>query len=180
MHRLFVALRPPREIRDTLSATMTGVPGARWQDDSRLHLTLRYIGEVERPVAETAAALLAVRAPAPRVALAGVGRFDRRARTEALWAAVSPHDALAALHRKIDHALVRVGLKPEGRAYLPHFTIARLSRGVGSEAQIARWLADHASLSSAQFALPYLILYESFLGRGGARYEAVARQPLTA
>lgn len=158
---------------------MTGVPGARWQDDEQLHLTLRYIGEVERPVAEDVAAVLAgVRAPAPCVALAGVGGFDKRGRTEALWAGVAPHDALAALHRKVDQAIVRVGLEPERRAYLPHITVARISREAGGKSEVARWLAAHAGLSSQMFQLPHVTLYESHLGREAARYETIARWPL--
>ena len=66
MHRLFVALRPPPEIRRRCLAAMAGgPPGWAWQDEAQLHVTLRFIGEVERPVAEDiAAALGAVRAPA--------------------------------------------------------------------------------------------------------------------
>lgn len=179
MHRLFTALRPPREIRERLLAITGGLLGARWQDDAQLHLTLRYIGEVESRVAEDVAdALAAIKAPAPNIALAGVGRFERRGRTDAIWAGVTPHDMLAALHRKVDHALVRIGLRPESRAYLPHITVARLARVAGAEAQVARWLREHAALSSNTFPLPHLALYESFLGRAGARYAAVARWPL--
>src|SRR5687768_8380838 len=58
MHRLFVGLRPPPAIRARLLALMGGVTGARWQDDSQLHLTLRFIGEVERPRAEDIATAL--------------------------------------------------------------------------------------------------------------------------
>ncbi|MEH3038439.1 MAG: RNA 2',3'-cyclic phosphodiesterase, partial [Sphingomonas paucimobilis] len=120
MHRLFVALRPSPAMRRKLLDIMDGVDGARWQDEEQLHVTLRYIGEVERPVAEDIAiALQAVHAPAFDLALSGVGRFDTGSRGRALWAGVTPQDAVAALHRKVDHALVRVGLPPEGRAFLP-------------------------------------------------------------
>ncbi len=180
MHRLFVALRPPPATRAMLKIVMHGVDGARWQDDEQLHLTLRYIGEVERPVAEdVAAALAGVRAPVPNVTLVGVGRFDKRGRTDALWARVAPHDALAALHCKVDQALVRVGLAPERRAYLPHITLARMSRGKGAEVEVARWLADHAGIASQPFDLPYLTLYESHLGREATRYETIARWPMS-
>ena len=65
MHRLFVALRPPPAIRAALIDAMDAVPGARWQDDEQLHVTVRFLGEVERPVAEDAAlALSQVVAPA--------------------------------------------------------------------------------------------------------------------
>jgi 2'-5' RNA ligase len=178
MIRLFVALRPPPSIRAQLAATMTGVLGARWQDDDQLHVTLRFIGEVERPVAEdVAAALGQVQADTPTVALHDVGRFERRGATTALWAGLAPQDALAALHRKVDQACVRAGLAPEGRAYLPHVTLARLARGVaGPDAD--RWIAAHAGLASAPFAMPHLVLYESILTRDGARYEPVMRWPL--
>ena len=120
MHRLFVALRPPPAIRAQLAALMGGVPGARWQDDEQLHLTLRFIGEVERPLAEdVVAALGQVHAPAIAVSLSGVGQFVKRGRADALWAGVAPHDALAALHRKIDAALVRIGLPPEFAGVAP-------------------------------------------------------------
>lgn len=179
MHRLFVALRPPPPIRALLSAAMGGVPGARWQDDEQLHLTLRFIGEVDGRVAEDVALALGhVHAPAIEVALAGVGAFDKDGRVNALWAGVTPHDALAALHRKVDHAMVRVGLAPEGRTYLPHITLARLPRSMGMGVEIERWCADHAGLSSAPFTIEHLCLFASTLGTGGARYEAVDRWPL--
>ena len=179
MHRLFVALRPPPTVRAALLSLEDGVPGARWQSDEQLHLTLRFVGTVERPVAEDLAACLAqVVAPAVRVSLAGVGRFERRGATEALWAAVAPHDPLTRLHRKIDQACTRAGLVPERRAYLPHITLARFSRSAGLSPAIDRWLADHTGLASAPFDLTNVVLYESHLGGEGARYEAVARWPL--
>jgi RNA 2',3'-cyclic 3'-phosphodiesterase len=179
MHRLFVALRPPATIRDLLADSMDGVPDARWQDDAQLHLTLRYVGEVDRRVAEDAAeALSTIAAPAAEVAIAGVGRFEHKGRTEALWAGVAPHSALSALHRKVDRALVSAGLAPERRAYLPHVTLARLPRGAGAEVEVAAWLVRHAALASAPFTMGEMILYESRLGRAGASYTAVAEWPL--
>jgi 2'-5' RNA ligase len=158
---------------------MAGVPGARWQDDEQLHLTLRFIGEVDRRVAEDVVlALGQVHAPAIDVALSGVGAFEKSGRIDALWAGVAPHDALAALHRKVDHAMVRVGLPPEGRTYLPHITLARLSRPMGMGIEIERWRAANAGLSSVPFTIGHLCLFASTLGSGGAHYEAIERWPL--
>lgn len=179
MHRLFVALRPPPEIRSRLATTMLGVPRARWQDDAQLHLTLRFIGTVDRPVAEDiAAALAGVSAVAPRVALAGVGRFEHRGKTDTLWVGLAPHDALAALHQKVDRALVQAGVAPDLRKYLPHISVARLARGAGVEPEVERWVAVHAGLASPTFEMAHLVLYESRLSHGGSAYEAVARWPL--
>ncbi len=176
MHRLFIALRPPAAMRDALFDIQDGVEAARWQDDEQLHLTLRYIGDVERPVAEDIAlALQAVRAPAFDLALSGVGQFDAGRRGRVLWAGVTPHDAVTALHRKVDHALVRLGLSPEGRAFLPHVTLARLNKSSGpTEA----FLGANAGLASPPMRFDHFLLYESHLGHAGAWYEAAARYPL--
>ncbi|HEX7848426.1 MAG TPA: RNA 2',3'-cyclic phosphodiesterase [Sphingomonas sp.] len=179
MHRLFVALRPPPDIRRRLTEPMGGVPHARWQDDEQLHVTIRYIGEVDRPTAEDVAlALGQVHAASPRVAIAGVGAFDKKGRVDALWAGITPQDDLARLHKKVDQALVRLGLAPEGRAYLPHITLARVPRTAGFGPAIERWIADHAAFSSEIFAFTHLTLYESHLTGEGARYEPVARWAL--
>ena len=175
-HRLFIGLRPPGAIRDVLSATMDGVENARWQSDEQLHITLRFIGEVTAPVADDIALAMS-RVDAVRIecALSGVGQFDHRGRPHSIWAGLTPHEGLAHLHRKLDRLLVTLGLSPEGRAFLPHITLARLN---GSSGPVAPWLAAHATLSSAPFACDALLLFESHLGRSGATYEAVARQPL--
>lgn len=174
MHRLFVALRPPAAIRQRLIATMQGVPGARWQDDEQLHLTVRYVGEIDHHQAnDVAAALGRVRGQRIAARINGVGQFGT-----AIWAAVMPRAPLAALHAQVNGALRLAGIAPDGRAYLPHITIARLPKSQSGEPAVLHWLSDHAGLASGEFLLDRLILFESTLGREGARYKAVAFWPL--
>ncbi|MGY4398867.1 2'-5' RNA ligase [Sphingomonas sp. UYAg733] len=179
MHRLFVALRLPPTIREALDLIMDGVPDARWQDDEQLHLTLRYVGKVDRHMAEDVAVTLSgIRAQPLVLRLSGVGRFDPQSGNDSLWAGVGPHEPLAALHRKIDHALVRCGLPPEGRAYRPHITLARLSKRAGRQIETREWLVAHAALTSEPFTLEQFILYESHLDSDDTRYEPIGRWPL--
>ena len=176
MYRLFVGMRPPRAIRAALIAAIGGIDGARWQDDAQLHLTLRFIGEVERPEAEDVAVALGSIAAAPiRLALDGVGSFDRHGRVNAIWAGVTPHNAVVALHRKVDQALIRVGLAPEGRAFVPHITLARLNQSMTA---VDRYLIGRAGLTSAPALFEHFTLFESVLGRDGAKYETIERYPL--
>jgi len=141
MHRLFVAIRPPEEIRDRLIDAMDDSPGLGWVKDDNLHLTLRFIGEIERPLADdTAAALAGVRHPRFTLAIAGIGRFDRR-NGGAGWAGVEPKAPVAALAAKIERACLAAGLPPERRAFHPHITLARWNRGASAafaDAFIAR------------------------------------------
>lgn len=175
-HRLFVALRPPRPVRDLLRTAMHGISAARWQDDDQQHLTLRFVGEVDRHRAEdVAAALGALHAPSINARIAGVGMFERKGWPHTIWAGVEPAAALAGLHRKVDQLLARVGIDAEARAFVPHITLARLNRSAGP---VAPFLAQHGDLASAPFVFDHVILYESEMGHGGSRYHPVARYPL--
>lgn len=176
MHRLFVALRPPEPLRDLLIDAMEDGPtGVRWQSDEQLHVTLRFVGERDsRVVEDIASALGAARSPRLAIALSGVGRFDQ-SRRGALWAGVAPREPLKSLHDKVDRACVLAGLQPEGRAYLPHVTVARWSNG---KIDPRDWLLRHAKLSSAPFEIDHFGLFESTLSRHGAHYEEIARFPL--
>lgn len=175
MHRLFVAIRPPSEIRARLLSVMGGIPGARWQDDGQLHLTLRFIGNAERHQANDLAEMLsAVRFAPFSISLSGLGQFERKGHIDTLWAAVQPRDALEQLHRKIDRACVLAGFPAEQRAYLPHITLARLGRSGGST---EGFMAHHAGLSSPPFMVDEFALFESHLAQSGAHYAIAATYP---
>lgn len=176
MHRLFVAIRPPEEIRDLLIDAMDDSGDFRWQDEEQLHLTLRFVGEVERPVAEDLAAALArVRAEPFSIRVKGAGRFEQRS-GGALWAGVEPRAPLAALAAKVDRACQDAGLEPEHRAFHPHVTLARWKGRRSREA--AKFLERNAALASPPFLVTAFTLFESRLSRHGAHYEPVADYPL--
>jgi RNA 2',3'-cyclic 3'-phosphodiesterase len=176
MHRLFVALRPPEHIRDLLIDAMDDSPEFRWQDEEQLHLTLRFIGEVERPLAEDlAAALGGIRSPSFDIRIKGVGRFDQR-NSGALWAGLEPKEPLAALAAKVERVCLAVGLAPERRAFHPHITLARWKHHRSREAE--DFVGRNRALASEPFPVDGFILFESRLSRHGAHYEEVASYPL--
>lgn len=176
MHRLFVALRPPPDMRRALLATVGGVDHARWQDDAQLHLTLRFIGEVGwRQAEEIAIALQSVVGPRPTLRIEGVGTFDRQQVVRAIWARIAADEALTRLQRRVNRVLTSVGVPAEGRAFRPHITLARTGRtAVGVEG----FLRSHAGLSSAPAEIDALYLFQSQLGGEGATYHVAARYPL--
>ena len=180
MHRLFVAIRPPEAIRDLLVDAMDDSPELGWVSDDNLHLTLRFIGEVERPLADDIAIALArIRAPRLALSLSGIGRFDRR-NGGTLWAGVEPKAPVAALAAKIERACIAASLAPERRAFHPHITIARWNRrGAATESLGADALtARNRALASPLFEVAQFTLYENHLSRHGAHYEAVASYAL--
>ncbi|MGZ8997265.1 MAG: RNA 2',3'-cyclic phosphodiesterase [Allosphingosinicella sp.] len=171
MHRLFVALRLPMATRSILLAAMGGISGARWQTEDQLHLTLRFIGEVDRHQAtDIHAALGAIHHPGFELALNGVGLFERRGIPAAVWAGVGPQAPLQSLHKKVDQALTRVGITPDQRAFLPHVTLARLKSSSGS---IRAFIESTGGLSSPPFRVGSFALVESRLTPEGAVYDDI-------
>lgn len=176
MHRLFVGIRPPADIRDRLIDTMEAVEDARWQGEDQLHLTLRFIGEVDTPCAnDLAAALARIEMPDFTLALDGVGHFERKGVPRAIWAGLSDSPELRRLRAKVERACQEAGLEPETRRFHPHVTLARLGRSSGD---IVEWTARNARLSSEPFPVEAFILFESELTRQGSVYRAVSRYPL--
>ncbi len=166
--RLFVALDIPDAVAATLWLLQAGVPGARWQKREQLHLTLRFIGEVDG--AEAAAiddALAALSVPSFPLALKAVGSFGGRTPRD-LWAGVTPSQPLNHLQRKIESALQRIGLEPDGRKFTPHVTLARLKAPQGGA--VADYLTDHALYLSPPFQVERYCLYSSKLTSDGSIY----------
>ena len=177
MHRLFVAVRPPEDIIDLLVDAMDDSPALRWVPPDNLHLTLRFIGEVQRPQAEDIArALGRIRADRFTVRLAGAGAFEQRG-GGAVWAGLEPKAPVGALAAKVDRACQAAGCEPERRAFHPHVTIARYGRSAKRDAP--SFVRRTVALASPPFEVTEFTLFESRLSRHGAHYDAVANFPLT-
>jgi len=166
MIRLFIGLGLPAELAARLEIMGRGIPGARWVEARNLHVTLRFIGEVDEGMAaEIDEALADVSAPT-------FGRPN----PNHLWAAVDKAPPLLHLQAKVEAALARLGLEPEGRKYLPHVTLARLRDApVG---RIQDFVAHHSPFAAGPWPVDHFILFRSHLGRSGAEYEALAEYPL--
>ena len=170
MPRLFTALDVPDDIAQSLLLLQAGVPGARWQTREQLHLTLRFIGDVDgRDAAIVHDALSGIEAPPFMLELHGTGAFGGR-QPHALWAGVRPNEALLHLQRKIETALQRAGLPADKQRYSPHVTLARLKDA--PVAKVMEYLSAHALYTSRPFAVSGYVLYSSVLTSDGSKYRA--------
>jgi len=168
MIRLFAAIEIPEGIRLQLSLLQGGIPGARWMLVENMHLTLRFIGEVDEAVARDIDDMLAdIRAPAFSLSLKGVGEFGRK-EGRALWTGVANGEALQHLAAKIESALQRMGLPSETRKYSPHVTLARLKDVAMGEVQ--GFLAAHSLFRSPAFEVTQFALFSSHPSTRGSRY----------
>ena len=165
--RLFVAIWPPAEVRDRLGAlARPAVPGLRWTTADQWHVTLAFLGEVpdgEQEVAAGALARVAGQLPnGPHAILGPV--------TATLGPGILclPVDGLAEAARVVGESPLGRYVRPEGRPFNGHLTLARTRRGRRVPDDLcgvpvdARWPVDEICLVSSR------------LHPEGARYETVA------
>lgn len=132
--RLFAAVLLPSAIRAELTraaATLRALEGVRPVRAEQLHLTLRFIGEVDRgletPLAREITAAVAERPRFP-IRLRAAGVFPSLGRARVLWVGVEETPALEALQRSVEAAVVRAGADPDPRPFRPHVTVGRIRR----------------------------------------------------
>jgi 2'-5' RNA ligase len=174
--RLFVALPIPQAVAQGIMLIQGGVPGARWQTREQLHLTLRFIGEVDgRDAVMLDDALAAIEAPAFDLQIHGVGQFGNK-QPHALWAGLRKSEALEHLQHKVDNAIRRVGQPQDAHKFTPHVTLARLRNPENSK--MIEWLTDHALFTNAAFRVDAFQLYSSRLTSDGSVYAVEREYPL--
>ena len=175
--RLFVALSLPEPVQQRLSGLANGLPGARWVKPENLHLTLRFLGEVDNlAAADVDDALAMIRSPGFDLGLNGIGHFGEGRKLRALWVGVDASDELMRLQEKIEQALIRLGLPPEPRKFKPHITLARFKSNPGPRLQ--DYLADHNLLRAGPIPMDSFELYSSFTSADGPIYRVEASYPL--
>lgn len=177
MMRLFVAVALPSDVRDRLSGLCFGLPGTRWVPAANFHITLRFAGEVDPGMAEDLdASLSAIDAPAFNISLRGLETFGGGRQVRVLWVGVAEPGPLIFLRDKVESAVVRAGLEPEGRKYTPHVALARFERSPGPH--LGSYLETHADFSAGPFTADHFTLFRSHLKREGPYYEVLAEYPL--
>ena len=178
MTRLFVAIELPEDVRQRIAAMRGGVPGARWLDPENMHLTLRFIGEVDEGTChDIDAALSQIHAPSFEITLEGVGFFGAPRAARVLFVPVAPCRPLAFLHDKIESALVRMGLEPEERKYQAHVTLARLRSA--PPRRLLDFVSENNLFRAGPIAVSNFTLFSSARGQGRSVYTAEAVYPLT-
>ncbi|KVD73180.1 2'-5' RNA ligase [Burkholderia sp. ABCPW 14] len=176
--RCFVALTLDRASRDALAALPVAA-GARRTSRDQLHVTIAFLGAVERTKSERLGARLAELAALDAVPPVDVERvvcWPSTAHARLVVAELAPQPQLLALGERVGGTLRELGLPPDSRAFKPHVTIARFPRDAH---RVAVDSANDAA-SGMPLALRFeaLTLYESILTRPGAEHRVLASAAL--
>jgi 2'-5' RNA ligase len=187
MKRIFIAIDISDEARRRAAAHIdelrTGVKNLRvgWERPEKLHLTLKFLGDVtnERLEKLKGAVEQAASLAGPfdlRTGKTGVFPSIRKARV--LWLGLEDAGGeLQRLHRILETECEKAGFARETRDFKPHLTIARL-REPGKSAGLA---GAHlrAQIGPVEFEVPEIVIYESRLAPTGSIYTPVFKHKLT-
>ncbi|MBS6473561.1 MAG: RNA 2',3'-cyclic phosphodiesterase [Acetobacter sp.] len=134
MIRLFAGIEFPENIKDQLYSLRGGVPGAVWTERENLHITLRFIGNIDEDDAGYLHDGLAqIQAPAFSFAMTQVGFFATGSQMRHLWAGVRDkhkfhaHATLAKLYgttaEDVQKFIEYNNLFRSDEFYIDHFTL---------------------------------------------------------
>lgn len=175
--RLFVAVTPPSEIRERVVKTYSEIERARWVPKEQLHVTLRFLGEIDATLAaRVQEALREVSAPALTIRLKGLGTFGRPPRV--LWCGLEPAEAISNLASAIEEKVVQLGLQSADHPFTPHLTLARFKHS--PPVMVRRHLESNEAFETPLFSITELTLYQSELNQDGARHTPLEIYPLGA
>lgn len=180
--RMFVAVVPPDDVIEQVADFLAPREGMPWIDPSQWHLTLAFMASVpdarEDELVERLGQAAARVAPFD-VALDGAGCFPDPSRASVLWLGVgeAAREPMARLAKGARAAANVSGAPPDGKAFVPHLSLARLKRPVAAD----RWLRVLDTFSSTPWRVAHVELIASHLGEGPRRrprHEVVAEVPL--
>jgi RNA 2',3'-cyclic 3'-phosphodiesterase len=184
--RVFCALELPAEVRGRATSAIArlreAAPEVRasWERVEKMHLTLKFLGEIALARVEAlsgAAACAAQDSQAFKLALSGTGAFPPRGNPRVLWLGIEDYSgALAHLRNRLEDECAAAGFARERRDFHPHLTLARIRAPQGAR-ELAR-MHRETDFERIEFSVTELFVLRSELGTGGSRYTEISRHQL--
>jgi 2'-5' RNA ligase len=183
--RAFIAIDLDPEIKSALEALVRALKSSRadvrWVGAGAMHLTLKFLGQIDEARADRVRRVLdtiACRHAPFGIRVEGTGSFPDEKRPRVLWAGFAAEPKLGLLQEDLDRALEPEGFARENRAFTPHLTLGRVKGPDRLAAAMAELDRHKAAVFGAMLA-GRLALFESLLRPEGAEYRIVHEAVLT-
>jgi len=160
-------------LMDALAST--GAP-LKLVEPHNLHITLRFIGEVEEWLAGEISSRVLSRLSVFdrfRVMLRGVGAFPNTVKPRVVWVGAGEgSQRLVEIRRVLEKELRSLGVRGERDDFVPHLTVARV-KGLRNVSQLARIIADYSEEEFGWLSVENVRLKKSTLTPRGPIYETI-------
>ena len=153
-------------------------PGIKWVDPNLIHLTLKFLGDVEEDQIEDIneiAAQIAENFNKFTIEVKKVSSFGRPPRV--VWLGINVSDILGRLQSRVDSRLTKAGFEPDEKKFVGHLTICRVKDfAVGK--QIKRIIKAYEGFSAGKIQVKSICVYKSELTKAGPEYTLLSRNEL--
>ncbi len=153
----------------------------RWVRLPAMHLTLKFLGEInEQDVGKVADLLEKTSGNQPGfgLSLVGTGIFPPGKRApRVLWVGIADNPQLARLQSDLESGLASLGFEREKREFHPHLTIGRVKNPFRLENLLAEF-SKSRDRSFGEMSVQKVTLFQSLLKPSGADYHVVAESKL--
>ncbi|MEX0999800.1 MAG: RNA 2',3'-cyclic phosphodiesterase [Thermodesulfobacteriota bacterium] len=170
--RLFIAALLPEEIRKQLTnyidSLKHNIEGVKWEKSEKLHVTLKFLGDVEESMLDDIANLIQERASeySPfKIELIDFGGFPNLKKPRILYIGLSNNTQLAKLVYELEEQLAGLGFEKENRKFVPHITLGRVKKKINIE--------DRPHIVQSSFQINQIGLIKSELRPSGSVYTPV-------
>jgi 2'-5' RNA ligase len=186
--RTFIAVDLPEEIKARIFGFIKKLKpasprGIAWSSIGELHVTLKFLGEIEESrllaVGEAVRAVAAETSVFP-LSVAGTGTFPPLSRyPRVLWIGLNDNPALKDLRNRLDDALEARDFPREQRPFHPHLTAARV-KSAGIPQTFLDRFAEADGVLFGNTDIRELVVYQSILKPGGAEHRPLLSGALRA
>ncbi len=184
MVRTFLAIDLPDRVLKYIGTAIESwrLHGAnvRWVVPERIHLTLKFLGEVEAnliPSIIEGCSSISTDTTEFSLELGETGVFPTIERPRILWIGIyGDIMILRKLQRGIEDVLAGIGIAKEQRPFIPHLTVGRVRSPRGIHRLMGPFMKTEIPLAS--FRVTSLSLYRSTLTPKGPIYDLLGRCPL--
>jgi len=154
---------------------------ARWVRPENIHLTLKFLGDVNPDDIHkigTAMACAAIDCLPITLSVRGIGVFPGIKRPRVIWVGLDGDtQSLLALQSRLEQKLAGAEFPKDKRSFKAHLTMGRIKQ-TANPAVIRQMIADYAKLSSEEFTFNQVILFKSDLKPSGAVYSKLKQTKL--
>ena len=145
--RTFIAVDLPENVKEAigqvseqLQDNLSGTP-VRWVNPEKIHLTLKFLGDVSRENISIVQKILeseASKRQAMEIGIGGIGAFPKIRHPRVIWIGVEAPSELFDLRRGIESGVARLGYNYDKYDFTPHLTLGRISRKASAQDEIGR------------------------------------------
>jgi 2'-5' RNA ligase len=135
--RTFIAVDLPTSVLDALGQISNQLQEklpdtpVRWVDYRKMHLTLKFLGDISRENISMVEKILQTEASKRQVmevGVGGIGAFPKMRHPRVIWVGVEAPSELFDLRRGIEDGVARLGYNYDKYEFTPHLTLGRISR----------------------------------------------------